>query len=110
MVAPRYLLAIPAIALFVLCLGYPAPTHSQDAAKQAQPDRPESDRRLGTLKDLNGYFPFEVPKLRQAWDERAESCAGSCWLRSACGLSLSERRPRQLFTAAWIAMGTRSRK
>ena len=32
-----------------------------------------NDRRLGPLKDLNGYFPFSPPATRQAWDERADS-------------------------------------
>lgn len=34
-----------------------------------QPD----DRRLEALKDLNGHFPFAVPKSKSAWEERAES-------------------------------------
>ena len=31
------------------------------------------DVRLGAPKDLNGYFPFIVPKTRAEWDERAAS-------------------------------------
>ena len=31
-----------------------------------------ADRRLGSLKDLNGHFPFAVPASRSAWEERAE--------------------------------------
>ena len=30
------------------------------------------DARLASLKDLNGYFPFEVPKSKEAWTERKE--------------------------------------
>jgi dienelactone hydrolase len=30
------------------------------------------DSRLGPLKDLNGYFPFQPPEDRDAWHERAE--------------------------------------
>ncbi|MEX2016790.1 MAG: hypothetical protein WD873_09100, partial [Candidatus Hydrogenedentales bacterium] len=30
-----------------------------------------SDVRLQPLKDLNGYFPFKPPKLREEWDIRA---------------------------------------
>lgn len=30
-----------------------------------------NDVRLKPLKDLNGYFPFEVPKSRQEWEQRA---------------------------------------
>ena len=29
------------------------------------------DMRLGKLKDLNGYFPFNPPPTREAWDARA---------------------------------------
>src|SRR6056297_3290382 len=31
-----------------------------------------NDSRLGELKDLNGYFPFNVPSSQPAWDVRAE--------------------------------------
>ncbi|MCA9120818.1 MAG: acetylxylan esterase [Planctomycetaceae bacterium] len=31
-----------------------------------------NDSRLGEPKDLNGYFPFEVPSGRAAWETRAE--------------------------------------
>ncbi len=29
------------------------------------------DRRLGVLKDLNGYFPFAPPPTKEAWEKRA---------------------------------------
>ena len=32
----------------------------------------EVDARLGPLKDLNGYFPFEVPATAALWEQRAE--------------------------------------
>ncbi len=31
-----------------------------------------NDRRLAPPKDLNGYFPFEVPPTIEAWQKRAE--------------------------------------
>lgn len=31
-----------------------------------------ADRRLEPLKDLNGYFPFNVSESRQEWNKRAE--------------------------------------
>jgi dienelactone hydrolase len=34
-------------------------------------ERPD-DRRLQTLKDLNGYFPFEVPATKESWQKRRE--------------------------------------
>ena len=33
--------------------------------------RPD-DHRLGPLKDLNGYFPFQPPNTKEAWSARAE--------------------------------------
>lgn len=44
-----------------------------DSTLRVFPDgeRP-ADHRLEPLKDLNGYFPFEVPESPAAWDERAE--------------------------------------
>jgi hypothetical protein len=30
-----------------------------------------SDSRLDPLKDLNGYFPFDVPDTLEAWEQRA---------------------------------------
>ena len=29
-----------------------------------------ADTRLGPLKDLNGYFPFVVPKSKADWEQR----------------------------------------
>lgn len=34
-------------------------------------ERP-SDHRLGPLKDLDGYFPFNPPATKEAWEPRAE--------------------------------------
>ena len=38
----------------------------------AQDPAPPADIRLGPLKDLDGYFPFTVPKTRAEWETRAE--------------------------------------
>ena len=35
-------------------------------------DAPQTDVRLGPLKDLDGYFPFKVPATRAEWEKRAE--------------------------------------
>src|SRR5260221_54113 len=51
-----------------------------DLASPARADAPRvlpvgqlpEDRRLGSLKDLNGYFPFTVSPSPEAWRERAE--------------------------------------
>src|SRR5687768_11413895 len=43
------------------------------APPRALPDGKESaDVRLQPPKDLNGYFPLELPKSKEAWAERAE--------------------------------------
>lgn len=35
-----------------------------------------NDKRLGALKDLNGYFPLEVPATKEEWAKRAD------WVRT----------------------------
>lgn len=39
---------------------------------KAEADKALADARLGPLKDLNGYFPFEVPATAALWEKRAE--------------------------------------
>ena len=39
---------------------------------RALPDGKPNDARLGPPKDLDGYFPFAVPKSKEEWDVRAE--------------------------------------
>ncbi len=34
--------------------------------------RTPADKRLGALKDLNGYFPLEVPATKEEWAKRAD--------------------------------------
>ncbi len=61
------------VAFASLCVIYPA------TAADAQADTlrvlPEgqlpNDARLAKAKDLNGYFPFEVPATKEAWGARA---------------------------------------
>ena len=43
-----------------------------------------ADSRLGPLKDLNGYFPFQPVKTREAWDEKAPQLKNQ--IRAAMGL------------------------
>lgn len=54
------LLAIPLIC----------PTFAGAPRVLPEGERPH-DRRLDPLKDLNAYFPFDVPATRQEWNERA---------------------------------------
>ena len=43
-----------------------------------------ADSRLGALKDLNGYFPFQPVKSREAWDAKAPQLRNQ--IRAAMGL------------------------
>lgn len=56
--------------LLILALGFVTLGHAE---MRVYPDgSAPNDRRLGSLKDLNGHFPFAVPENRQAWETRAE--------------------------------------
>ena len=37
-----------------------------------EPGELPKDKRLQPLKDLDGYFPFHLPKTTQDWNQRAE--------------------------------------
>lgn len=41
------------------------------ALRALAPGQWPQDRRLGPLKDLDGYFPFTPPATREAWERRA---------------------------------------
>ena len=43
-----------------------------DAPRVLAAGKLPSDSRLQPLKNLNGYFPLEVPATREAWEERAK--------------------------------------
>src|SRR3990167_1792966 len=43
-----------------------------EPARVLPPGQAPNDRRLGPMKDLNGYFPFSPPATKAAWLERAE--------------------------------------
>jgi dienelactone hydrolase len=46
---------------------------AQEAPPRVLPEgKLPADSRLAPLKDLDGYFPFEVPPSREAWQKRAE--------------------------------------
>jgi dienelactone hydrolase len=63
------------LATLTLTLGFMVMhTAGLTAAPRALPEgtRP-ADARLGPLKDLDGYFPFQPPATRDAWNARAEN-------------------------------------
>ncbi|MEZ6128713.1 MAG: alpha/beta hydrolase family protein [Planctomycetaceae bacterium] len=62
---PILSIAVAAIVLTNVSLAADAANHRVFETGQ-QPDDP----RLKAPKDLNGYFPFEVPKSKAAWEQR----------------------------------------
>lgn len=50
-----------------------------------------TDKRLGALKDLNGYFPFTPSKSPEEWEQRAEYVRRQMLV--ACGLWPMPARP-----------------
>jgi dienelactone hydrolase len=58
-----------------LAVGWAASTVSALGAgpRVLPPGQVPSDGRLAPLKDLDGYFPFDPPASREAWDQRAEA-------------------------------------
>jgi hypothetical protein len=66
----------PAPSLTVLLLSFLAlsgTTQTRAAAPRALPEgKQPDDVRLLAPKDLNGYFPFEASKSKEAWAKRAE--------------------------------------
>jgi dienelactone hydrolase len=64
--------AKPLLTLFVaLVLGAGAFAEETNAPSGSKSKAP-NDTRLGQLKDLNGYFPFNPPKTKAEWDNRAD--------------------------------------
>ncbi len=67
MITRREALAIPLVSLlpqFAWAL------EDADPTKLFTGDKKPTDSRLGAPKTLNGYFPFTVPKTKEAWEAR----------------------------------------
>lgn len=58
------------VAVFLLLFGFQLAL--ADSPRVLPADTKPADRRLGALKHLNAYFPFEVPTTPKQWDVRAE--------------------------------------
>lgn len=56
----------------VTALLLPALGYSADDRPASAPPVGIQDARLGKPKDLNGYFPFNPPATKEAWNDRAE--------------------------------------
>jgi dienelactone hydrolase len=58
--------------LTVLLVASTASRSPADSPRVFPAGKIPDDHRLQALKDLNGYFPFEVPATKEAWQERRE--------------------------------------
>src|SRR5690349_5702957 len=68
---PAFLIRIAPVALFITSLvGWVVAADSAPAGSK-EPATEVTDVRLQPLKDLNGYFPFDPPKSKEAWAARA---------------------------------------
>ncbi len=64
----------------------------QDLLRALPEGQLPNDARLGPLKDLNGYFPFQPLASKAAWEQRAEAVRRQILV--ACGLwPMPEARP-----------------
>ena len=59
---------LPAFSLSVLLCTVAA---AQDGPRVLAEGKLPNDRRLQPPKDLNGYFPFRVPKTKKGWEKRS---------------------------------------
>lgn len=75
----------------MLSIGALAPSLGvgQESAKRPRAPR---DGRLGPLRDLNAYFPFDPPESAEQWERRARELRENILV--ACGLWPMPPRPR----------------
>ncbi|MCA9132065.1 MAG: acetylxylan esterase [Planctomycetales bacterium] len=59
--------------LAMAALGFQGTYGQEPDHRVYAPGQQPPDARLAELKDLNGYFPFEVPETREAWETRREA-------------------------------------
>jgi len=63
-----------------------------DPTKVFTGDKKPTDVRLGPPRTLNSYFPFAVPKTKEAWEARASLCANVCSSPTVSGRYPRRRR------------------
>lgn len=56
----------------LVTFGGPHALTAADGPRVLQEGKLPNDSRLQPPKDLDGYFPFQVPKTREEWSQRAE--------------------------------------
>lgn len=74
---PRFFFALVTLGL----LGW-VPVHAAGLPRAVPPGESVPDVRLQPLKDLDGYFPFQVPASAEAWGRRSD------WVRRRLLVSL----------------------
>src|SRR5690348_10170898 len=65
-------LSLATLPRFVAVLLLLSATALAAAPRVSDEGKLPDDRRLGPLKDLDGYFPFTPSKTKEAWEKRAE--------------------------------------
>src|SRR4051812_21251278 len=63
--------SLPLLPLLALCLA-PISASIAEAPRVLPAVALPNDQRLQPPRDLNGYFPFTVPKTKEEWQKRAE--------------------------------------
>lgn len=76
---------------FIISAACASDARAQDLPRAMAPGQKLQDRRLGELKNLNGYFPFAVPATPDEWERRAEQVRRQVLV--ACGLWPMPPRP-----------------
>ncbi|WP_246862606.1 hypothetical protein [Gemmata obscuriglobus] len=98
MLSRREALALPAAGILA---GHPLLHHARaadgdDPTKVFTDGKKPTDIRLGAPKTLNDYFPFVVPKTKEAWEARRkqlrEQLLVATGLWPAAGEDPAERR------------------
>ncbi|MEM7561116.1 MAG: alpha/beta hydrolase family protein, partial [Planctomycetota bacterium] len=78
----------PLVLLFAIA----SATRAQDIRAYAEGELPK-DRRLESMKDLDGYFPFEVPASVSEWKSRKERLRKQVLLATGLWPELPQRTP-----------------
>lgn len=73
-IAPRDFASLTARLTLLVCVVFACLMRAdgqEDVSRVLDAGQQPNDARLNALKDLNGYFPFQVPESRGAWEARA---------------------------------------
>ncbi len=90
-VSRRSALQISSAALIGAAVSIRPQSADADVPRVLAEGQQPADKRIGTLKDLNGYFPFTPGKTPEEWAKRAEYVRRQVLV--ACGLWPMPARP-----------------